>query len=88
VRDEQGQADHVTMLPHSLDLPLQEHLRDVAALHRRDLEAGHGAVYLPPAIQAEHPDAHYEWRWQYVFPASQRSTDPRSGVVRRHHPSG
>ena len=23
--------------------------------------------------------------WQYVFPASQRARDPRSGVVRRHH---
>jgi integrase len=85
VRDEQGRADHVTMLPQSLSLPLKEHLRDVAALHRRDLESGYGAVYLLPAIEAEHPAAHREWRWQYIFPASHRSTDPRSGIVRRHH---
>ena len=26
-----------------------------------------------------------EWRWQYVFPASRISTDPRSGIMRRHH---
>src|SRR5712691_12797656 len=25
------------------------------------------------------------WEWQYVFPASQRSVDPRSGRERRHH---
>lgn len=23
--------------------------------------------------------------WQYVFPSKNRSVDPRSGVVRRHH---
>ena len=27
----------------------------------------------------------YEWGWQYVFPADNFSTDPRSGHVRRHH---
>jgi site-specific recombinase XerD len=25
--------------------------------------------------------------WQYVFPASKRSIDPRSGLIRRHHVS-
>ena len=26
-----------------------------------------------------------DWSWQYLFPARDVSTDPRSGVVRRHH---
>ncbi|WP_404824336.1 tyrosine-type recombinase/integrase [Pseudomonas benzenivorans] len=26
-----------------------------------------------------------EWGWQYVFPASGLSVDPRTGAVRRHH---
>jgi integrase len=30
-------------------------------------------------------NANREWGWQYVFPASRRAVDPRSGVVRRHH---
>ena len=25
------------------------------------------------------------WRWQYIFPAGHRSSDPRSGQMRRHH---
>lgn len=29
--------------------------------------------------------APYEWKWQYVFPADDYSTDPRSGAYRRHH---
>ena len=30
-------------------------------------------------------NASREWGWQYVFPASQRSIDPRSNIERRHH---
>jgi hypothetical protein len=26
-----------------------------------------------------------DWAWQYVFPSSKLSVDPRSGIVRRHH---
>ena len=33
------------------------------------------------------PHAGTAWVWQYVFPASKRSIDPRSGVERRHHVS-
>jgi len=36
-------------------------------------------------LDRKYPNAEYEWGWQYVFPASQYSRDPRSGVVRRHH---
>ncbi len=31
------------------------------------------------------PRAAGEWPWQYIFPADDRSRDPRCGVVRRHH---
>ncbi|HBG51772.1 MAG TPA: integron integrase, partial [Gammaproteobacteria bacterium] len=33
----------------------------------------------------KYPNAAAEWPWQYVFPSSRLSTDPRSGVTRRHH---
>jgi site-specific recombinase XerD len=42
-------------------------------------------VYLPGALERKYPHAAREWRWQYVFPARDLSTDPRSGVARRHH---
>lgn len=85
VRDQKGWADHVTMLPQSLVAPLQEQIERAAALHRLDVSDGCGAVYLPPLIEKEHPGAHRQWRWQYIFPAHKRSLDPRSGVTRRHH---
>jgi site-specific recombinase XerC len=57
----------------------------VKETHDEDLKLGHGAVYLPTALERKHPNAAREWNWQYVFPATRLSVDPRSGVVRRHH---
>jgi site-specific recombinase XerD len=42
-------------------------------------------VYLPFALEKKYPNANREWGWQYVFPATQRSKDPRTGLERRHH---
>jgi integron integrase len=85
VRDGKGQKDRVTMLPASLVQPLQAHLVRVKALHRDDLAEGCGAVYLPFALERKYPNANREWAWQYVFPARERSADPRTGQIRRHH---
>jgi integron integrase len=85
VRDGKGQKDRVTMLPNQLREPLEFHLRKVRLLHEEDLRAGHGEVYLPGALAKKYPQAARSWGWQYVFPAAQRSRDPRSAAVRRHH---
>jgi integron integrase len=85
VRDGKGAKDRVTMLPESLVSPLRIHLERVRELHRQDLAAGHGEVYLPFALDRKYPGAGREWMWQYVFPSAQLSVDPRSGAVRRHH---
>jgi integron integrase len=87
VRDGKGSKDRVTMLAASLKSPLRAHLQRVQELHRRDLDEGHGEVYLPNALARKYPTAAREWGWQYVFPAALRSTDPRSGAVRRPHVS-
>jgi len=72
-------------VPDSLIPPLQEHLQAVKALHDQDLAQGYGAVYLPDALERKYPNANKEWGWQYLFPATRLSVDPRSGAVRRHH---
>jgi site-specific recombinase XerD len=46
-REGKGAKDRVTVLPESLKLELQEHLRRVKLLHEQDLAAGSGEVYLP-----------------------------------------
>lgn len=85
VRDGKGAKDRVTMLPQTLHTPLQRQLARTRLLHEEDLEAGHGSVYLPHALARKYPGADHEWSWQYVFPAAQRSRDPRTGMIRRHH---
>lgn len=85
VRDGKGNKDRVTMLPQSVVEPLRDHLAKVRILHGRDVEEGFGEVYLPFALERKYPRAGREWGWQYVFPATKRSVDPRSGKERRHH---
>jgi integron integrase len=85
VRDAKGQRDRVTMLPNSLVEPMRTHLAKVRHLHDTDLRDGFGRVYLPHALATKYPNADREWGWQYVFPSSRRSIDPRSGIECRHH---
>jgi integron integrase len=85
VREGKGNKDRVTMLPSSLADRLKVHLKLVKAMHDGDLAAGKGEVWLPHALALKYPNASRSWGWQYVFPASGFSMDPRSGETRRHH---
>jgi integron integrase len=85
VRDGKGQKDRVTLLPRSLIEPLTTQITRVRRLHERDLSEGFGRVYLPFALAEKYPNADRELGWQCLFPAPQRSLDPRSGIERRHH---
>jgi integron integrase len=85
VRDGKGARDRVTMLATAVVPRLQMHLARVREVHRTDLCAGHGRVWLPEALARKYPNADREWGWQWVFPASVISVDPRSGTHRRRH---
>jgi integron integrase len=87
VRNGKGDKDRTTILPELIKEPLQQHLEEVKKLHEEDLIAGYGEVFLPDALARKYPSAAKEWRWQYIFPSSRLSVDPRSGKVRRHHVS-
>ncbi len=85
VRHGKGGKDRRTMLPAAAVEALQGQIAEARRVHERDLAAGYGAVWLPHALARKYPNAAREWAWQYVFPASARSIDPRSGATRRHH---
>ena len=85
VRRGKGQKDRITMLPGDVNEELKGHFRYVKKLHECDLSKGFGSVYMPFALSKKYPNADKEWGWQYVFPSSTLSVDPRSGVKRRHH---
>ncbi|MBA2434377.1 MAG: integron integrase [Chthoniobacterales bacterium] len=85
VRDGKGAKDRVTMLPLNLAAGLERHLQKMKAQHEEDVEEGFGSVYLPGALARKYPNAAREWAWQWVFPSSRLSRDPRGGERRRHH---
>jgi integron integrase len=85
VRRAKGGKDRVTVFPAPLRRPLRDHLEGVRQVHVRDLREGYGRVFLPDALERKYPNAAAEWPWQWVFPSSRRSIDPRAGVERRHH---
>jgi integron integrase len=85
VRQGKGGKDRHVPLPGKLAGALQDQIASARLVHRADLDAGFGEVYLPHALARKYPHAGREWGWQYVFPAAHRSIDPRSGVERRHH---
>jgi integron integrase len=85
VRDGKGGKDRHAPLPSRLHDALAQQVERVATLHQRDLEEGHGSVWLPHALARKYPSAAHELGWQYVFPSGHLSRDPRSDHVRRHH---
>jgi integrase len=82
-----GGKDRVTVLPSGIGQQLKEHLKGVRIIHEQDLKKGLGEVYLPYALDRKYPNAPKEWGWQYVFPSTTISKDPRSNKFRRHRRS-
>jgi integron integrase len=85
VRMGKGGKDRVVPLPEKLIPILAKHLEEIKSIHLEDLRAGFGAALLPPALVRKLNGAQQQWAWQFVFPATRLSTDPRSGITRRHH---
>lgn len=85
IRDGKGGKDRVTVLPQKVVEPMTQHLALRRQVYEADREAGKASVWMPDALSVKYPNAHREWGWQYVFAAAGFSTDPRSGIVRRHH---
>ena len=85
VRGAKGGKDRTTLFSDSLHSPMKRQIEVVTKLHTRDLENGYGDVYMPNALARKYPRASKSLGWQYVFPAKNRSKDPRTGIIRRHH---
>ena len=85
IRGGKGDKDRATMLPASIAPDLRAHIAERRRWHDKDLATGMADVELPHALERKYPNAGREWGWQYIFAAADYSTDPRSGVIRRHH---
>ncbi len=85
VRDGKGKKDRAVPLPQAMIPALRAQIEETGRIHQNDLADGYGETSLPFALERKYPNAARELAWWYVFPASQRSRDPYSGRIKRHH---
>ncbi len=87
VRGGKGGKDRSTLLAEAGREELRAQLQQSQALHQADRASGLAGVWIPEALERKYPAAGRELGWFWVFPSHVLSTDPRAGVVRRHHMS-
>jgi integron integrase len=85
VKDAKGNKSRITILPNKLKESLRRQIDIVISLHQFDLQQGYGEVLLPHAYKAKSPFSARAIGWQFLFPSKNRSGDPRSGMIMRHH---
>jgi len=85
VRDGKGFKDRATVVPVSLVATLRIRIARLRELHEAAVAQGFGGVDLPHALSRKYPRAHLDFAWQYLFPATHPTRDPRTGAWRRHH---
>jgi integron integrase len=85
VRRGKGAKDRSTLLAELGRDELRAHLTRSEARYRADRTSGLAGVWLPDALERKYPNAGRELGWFWVFPSHTLSTDPRAGIVRRHH---
>lgn len=85
VRGGKGDRDRLTVLPSSLAPAVRRQIERVRRQHSRDVALGGGRVALPGSLAEKLPSAAAALEWQWLFPATRRYNDPRTGEMRRHH---
>ncbi len=85
VRSGKGDKDRQTLLPDRVKDVLIAHLGCINKIYEKDRIDDLPGVALPGALDRKYSNAGKEWRWFWLFPSKDLSTDPRSGIIRRHH---
>jgi integron integrase len=85
VRQGKGDKDRRTTLPVQTVRDLRLQIKKIIILHQQDIADGYGDALVPDALQVKYKNASRELGWQFIFPSAQRSADPRTGLVVRHH---
>ena len=85
VRQAKGGKDRVVMLPRATEFALRARMQRSRALWDSDRVADLDGVEVPFALERKYPRIGETWGWYRVFPSPTLSSDPVSGVRRRHH---
>jgi integrase len=85
IQQSKGDKARLVPMPASLIPELSALVRERERIHDSDLEDGFGWVHLPGQLAKKYPGGENSLGWQYLFPSSTRSKDPRTGKTGRHH---
>lgn len=80
-----GDVDRVTFLPEVLVVELQEQIKLVEILHKRDLRDGFGHAYSNEALSRRYSESSLLFASQFLFPSFDLVCDPESNLFVRHH---
>lgn len=72
-----GGKDRVTILPEKLESSLMSQVALVRRVHEQDLVNGFGSAGLPVSLIRKLGKSSKRFYWQYLFPGSSITTDPR-----------
>jgi len=80
-----GKHRRVTLAKELVE-PLKNQIASAKLTYMQDMENdAYNGVWLPYALARRYPSAPKEFKWHYLFPSIQLSTDPESKKIRRHH---
>lgn len=85
IADSKGGKGRTSLFPKILHVSMRAQLDKVKRLHGQDLEKGFGEISLPNALTRKYPNAGKSLGWQFAFPSTTLSPDPRNGLVQRYH---
>lgn len=83
--DGKGNKDRSTLLPKSMIDALKQQIVIVERQLALDQALNIAPVYMPHRLEQKYPSAGRSLSWQYLFPSTRLSVDPRTKVERRHH---
>lgn len=85
IRGAKGGRERMSVVPEALAEPLADQIQRRGVAHQRDLVNGCGWAALPGRYATKSPRAGTELGWQFLFPASTHTRDPRTGARGRFH---
>ena len=85
VRFGKGGKDRRVMLPKSLIPKIKEHIKEVKAVHDKDLADGGGAAQLRDGMNKRSSETVKDFRRQWLFPQENRWINEKSGQQGRYH---
>ena len=85
VHQSKGGKSRRVPLPARVADRLRQEIRARSLVHEQDTVRGEASVWLPHALHRKYPNAHREFKWQFLFASHKLSRDPRTGHRHRHH---